>query len=100
MRGWRITICWLLALGIGRTGGLGENSSGDLLIAFSPANPDVRRQLAITHINRGHLRDDTRGPKEAEADYVAAVALLKPLAADFPGRSEFRQIGRAAAVRQ
>lgn len=29
------------ALGIGRTGGLGENSSGDLLLAFSTANPGV-----------------------------------------------------------
>src|SRR5262249_42748322 len=29
------------ALGVGRTGGLGENSSGDLLIAFSTANPGV-----------------------------------------------------------
>jgi L-aminopeptidase/D-esterase-like protein len=29
------------ALGIGRLGGLGENGSGDLLIAFSTANPGV-----------------------------------------------------------
>jgi L-aminopeptidase/D-esterase-like protein len=29
------------AFGIGRTGGLGENSSGDLLLAFSSANPDI-----------------------------------------------------------
>jgi D-aminopeptidase len=29
------------ALGVGRVGGLGENSSGDLFIAFSTANPGV-----------------------------------------------------------
>jgi D-aminopeptidase len=30
------------ALGIGRTGGLGEDSSGDLLLAFSTGNPGLR----------------------------------------------------------
>jgi D-aminopeptidase len=32
-----------VSLGIGRTGGLGENSSGDLFVAFSTANPEAER---------------------------------------------------------
>jgi L-aminopeptidase/D-esterase-like protein len=32
-----------VALAIGRMGGLGENSSGDIFLAFSTANPEVRR---------------------------------------------------------
>jgi L-aminopeptidase/D-esterase-like protein len=32
-----------VALGIGVVGGRGENSSGDLFIAFSTANPEVSR---------------------------------------------------------
>ena len=33
----------LIALGIGRMGGLGENSSGDLFLAFSTANVAIAR---------------------------------------------------------
>ena len=36
------------ALGIGRNGGLGENSSGDIFIAFSTANPEAGKVAMAT----------------------------------------------------
>lgn len=36
-------LAYRAALGVGRTGGLGEHSSGDFMFAFSTANPGVRR---------------------------------------------------------
>jgi D-aminopeptidase len=37
-------------LGIGRTGGIGAHSSGDISIAFSTANPGAWGASAIAHI--------------------------------------------------
>jgi D-aminopeptidase len=52
-------------LGIARTGGAGENSSGDLILAFSTArqgvpaaeiaNPDLPRTLTVTMVPDAHL---------------------------------------------
>ncbi|MFL6198768.1 MAG: P1 family peptidase [Thermoanaerobaculia bacterium] len=38
------------ALGIGRAGGAGENTSGDILLAFSTANPGVARSEGPTRL--------------------------------------------------
>jgi L-aminopeptidase/D-esterase-like protein len=38
-----------IPLGIGRTGGMGGNSSGDIFIAFSTANPKAARQAGLSH---------------------------------------------------
>lgn len=37
------------ALGVGVTGGKGENSSGDLMIAFSTANPRAAEDTGVAH---------------------------------------------------
>jgi D-aminopeptidase len=38
------------ALGIGRVGGAGENTSGDIFLAFSTANPGVARAEAVANV--------------------------------------------------
>jgi L-aminopeptidase/D-esterase-like protein len=38
------------ALGVGRMGGKGENSSGDIFIAFSTANPHVAVDTGVVHV--------------------------------------------------
>ena len=38
------------ALGVGRTGGRGENSSGDIFIAFSTANPRTAADTGVAHV--------------------------------------------------
>ncbi len=38
------------SLGIGRTGGIGSNSSGDIFIAFSTANADAARGVALANV--------------------------------------------------
>jgi D-aminopeptidase len=38
------------SLGIGRTGGIGSNSSGDIFIAFSTANPDAARGTGLAKV--------------------------------------------------
>src|SRR5438270_1817019 len=38
------------ALGVGRMGGLAANSSGDIFIAFSTANPHASRDSGVAHI--------------------------------------------------
>ena len=40
-----------IALGVGKTGGRGENSSGDIFIAFSTANPDAFQREKFTKLN-------------------------------------------------
>jgi L-aminopeptidase/D-esterase-like protein len=39
------------ALGVGRMGGKGENSSGDIFVAFSTANPKTASAEAVTHLD-------------------------------------------------
>jgi len=38
------------ALGVGRVGGAGENSSGDIFLAFSTANPEAANPEGIAHL--------------------------------------------------
>jgi L-aminopeptidase/D-esterase-like protein len=38
------------ALGVGRMGGKGENSSGDIFLAFSTANPHVAVDSGVVHV--------------------------------------------------
>jgi L-aminopeptidase/D-esterase-like protein len=38
------------ALGIGRMGGIGGNSSGDIFVAFSTANPGADRPSGVTGV--------------------------------------------------
>jgi L-aminopeptidase/D-esterase-like protein len=38
------------ALGVGRMGGMGENSSGDIFIAFSTANPSASADTGLVHV--------------------------------------------------
>jgi L-aminopeptidase/D-esterase-like protein len=37
-------------LGVGRTGGKGENSSGDIFVAFSTANPDSAASSEVSNV--------------------------------------------------
>ncbi|CAN5763953.1 P1 family peptidase [soil metagenome] len=39
------------SLGVGRMGGKGENSSGDIFVAFSTANPGVASDTGIAHVS-------------------------------------------------
>jgi L-aminopeptidase/D-esterase-like protein len=39
------------ALGVGRMGGKGENSSGDIFVAFSTANPKAAADTGIAHVD-------------------------------------------------
>ena len=48
------------ALGIGRVGGAGENTSGDILLAFSTANPGVARSEAPARLTM--LPNDSMDP--------------------------------------
>lgn len=40
-----------VALGVGRTGGFGGNSSGDIFVAFSTANPHTATDTSITRVD-------------------------------------------------
>jgi L-aminopeptidase/D-esterase-like protein len=39
------------ALGIGRSGGVGENGSGDIFVAFSTANPHIMVDTGVVHVD-------------------------------------------------
>ncbi|NUO39223.1 MAG: S58 family peptidase, partial [Gemmatimonadaceae bacterium] len=38
------------ALGVGRSGGRGENSSGDIFVAFSTANPRISGDTGVARV--------------------------------------------------
>jgi D-aminopeptidase len=40
-----------IALGVGKTGGRGENGSGDIFIAFSTANPTAFQRQSFTRLD-------------------------------------------------
>jgi serine/threonine protein kinase/tetratricopeptide (TPR) repeat protein len=61
------------------------------LAADFPARPEFRRELAISHNNRGALLSTTGRLKPAEKDFDEALGIQKQLAADFPSRPQFRQ---------
>ena len=71
-------------LGIGRVGGLGENGSGDIFLAFSTANPGAARRGGVkglemlsnddidlvfeATVQRPRRRSSTRSPPRSNAD--------------------------------
>lgn len=56
-----------------------------------PSRSEVRRDLAMSHNNRGSLLHDTGRLPEAEKDWNEALSIYEQLAADFPSRPQFRQ---------
>jgi D-aminopeptidase len=69
------------ALGVGRMGGLGEDSSGDLFLAFSTANPSASRDSGTAHLTM--LPNDRINPLfEATVDATEEAILNAMLAAE------------------
>jgi D-aminopeptidase len=66
------------ALGIGRTGGLGEDSSGDLLLAFATGNRGLRFPEPATVTSRWRMNDLF----EAAVEATEAAILNALLAAE------------------
>lgn len=56
------------AIGFGRNGTFGGNSSGDLFLAFSTANANALPQLSPSHLSMEHLNDGS-----CDALYLGAV---------------------------
>ena len=56
------------AIGFGRNGTFGGNSSGDIFLAFSTANAKALPQLSPAHLSMEHLNDGA-----CDAVYLAAV---------------------------
>ncbi|MGH7560162.1 MAG: P1 family peptidase [Gemmatimonadales bacterium] len=69
------------ALGIGRMGGIGGNSSGDIFIAFSTANPGAAADTGLVQVTA--LPNDRINPVfEAAIDATAEAILNAMLAAE------------------
>lgn len=70
-----------VTLGIGRTGGLGETSSGDLFLAFSTANRDAMRQEPVRTVSM--LTDSALNPfYEAISDATEEAIVNALIAAE------------------
>jgi L-aminopeptidase/D-esterase-like protein len=70
-----------VALGVGRVGGRGENSSGDIFIAFSTANPDAFNRDKSTQVEM--LPNDKCNPLyEATVQSVEEAIINAMVAAD------------------
>jgi serine/threonine protein kinase/tetratricopeptide (TPR) repeat protein len=61
------------------------------LAADFPSQSQLRRELALTHNNRGLLLKTMGRPIEAEKSHTDTLDLRKQLAAEFPTRPEYRQ---------
>ena len=61
-----------------------------------PGNTEYPRELARTHYNRGILRYSTGSFNESEADFRAAIQLLKPLAEKEPDSAAAQELARAS----
>ncbi|MGH6915250.1 MAG: P1 family peptidase, partial [Geminicoccales bacterium] len=66
-------------LGIGRTGGIGANSSGDIFIAFSTANPGAWSRSAIARLEM--LPNDLMNPLLRATIEATEEALINALVA-------------------
>ncbi len=66
-------------LGIGRTGGLGENSSGDLMLAFSTANPGA--VSSPKPVNVQMLPNDSINPLFEAVEQATEEAIVNALVA-------------------
>lgn len=60
-----------------------------------PGNAEYPRELARTHYNRGILRYSTGSFDESEADFRAAIHLLKPLAEKEADSAASQELARA-----
>jgi L-aminopeptidase/D-esterase-like protein len=66
-------------LGIGRTGGIGANSSGDIFIAFSTANPGAWSRSAIARLDM--LPNDLMDPLLRATIQATEEAVINALVA-------------------
>ena len=67
------------ALGVGRVGGLGENSSGDLMLAFSTANPGAATAGAVSKVDM--ISNDALDPLFGAAADATEEAIVNVLIA-------------------
>lgn len=67
------------ALGVGRVGGLGENSSGDLMLAFSTANPKAATTGSVAKVEM--LSNDAIDPLFGAAADATEEAIVNALVA-------------------
>ncbi|HUN88108.1 MAG TPA: P1 family peptidase [Terriglobales bacterium] len=67
------------ALGVGRVGGLGENSSGDLMLAFSTANPNAATSGPVAKIDM--LSNDSLDPLFGAAADATEEAIVNAMIA-------------------
>jgi L-aminopeptidase/D-esterase-like protein len=79
------------ALGIGRMGGIGGNSSGDIFIAFSTANPGADRADSLVTLQA--IPNETINPVfEATVDATAEAILNAMLAAETMTGADGRRV--------
>lgn len=81
------------SIGIGRNGTFGGNSSGDIFLAFSTANPGPLPVFAPSHLRMEHLNDGACDPiYQAVIDATEEAVVNSMLAAE--PTPEFRPGGR------
>ncbi len=68
-----------VALGVGRMGGRGENSSGDIFVAFSTANPHTAGDTSVAHVEM--LPNPRLNPLFAATIQATEEAILNALLA-------------------
>lgn len=68
-----------VSLGMGRTGAIGGNGSGDIFLAFSTANPEAVRGGKL--VNLDALPNDHLDPLFASTAYVTEEAIINALVA-------------------
>jgi D-aminopeptidase len=75
------------ALGIGRTGGLGEDSSGDLLLAFATGNRDLRFPEADTVTTVWRMNDLFAAAVEATEEAILNALLAAETMTGYEGHT-------------
>jgi D-aminopeptidase len=68
-----------VSLGIGVMGGMGENSSGDIFVAFSTANPEVSKNEGLASLNM--LPNDRINPLFRAAVYATEESIVNAMVA-------------------
>jgi D-aminopeptidase len=68
-----------VSLGIGVMGGMGENSSGDIFVAFSTANPEVSKNEGLASLSM--LPNDRINPLFRAAVYATEEAIVNAMVA-------------------
>jgi L-aminopeptidase/D-esterase-like protein len=66
-------------LGIARVGGMGDNGSGDIFIAFSTANPGAAQRSEVSKLEM--LPNDRMNPLIAATTYATEEAIVNALVA-------------------